>query len=136
MKTQNHEKIQRAWDNPCSLIAIGILMLMGSRDIISREVNKGTRGVVTHFDSYKFWHVNRSYSKQRSYTKQNFSCPNWTYTKLDLFQRGRISRYHCIIIDLVLFFSFESQYKQSFCRLLFDKYKYISYIDEKYIPFA
>jgi hypothetical protein len=46
-----------------------------------------------------FWLIQvvarESYSKQRSYTRQNFSRPNRMYTKLDLFQSGRIPRYHC-----------------------------------------
>jgi hypothetical protein len=46
---------------------------------------------VTHFDARE------SFSKQRSYTKQNFSRPNKTYIKLDLFESGRIPRYHCTL---------------------------------------
>jgi hypothetical protein len=47
-----------------------------------------------------FWLIQvlarESYSKQKSYIRHNFSRPNRTYTNLDLFQSGRIPRYHCI----------------------------------------
>jgi hypothetical protein len=50
-------------------------------------------------ESWQFWLIQvlarESYSKQRSYTRQNCSRPNRTYTKLDLFQSWRIPRYHC-----------------------------------------
>jgi hypothetical protein len=55
----------------------------------TKKLREKTQNHVTHFDARE------SYSKQRSYTKQNFSCPNRTYTKLDLFQSGHIPRYHC-----------------------------------------
>jgi hypothetical protein len=55
---------------------------------------------MTHFDSYKFQHASRIPNKGRIPGK--ISRPNRTYTKLDLFQSGRIPRYHCIKLLLLI----------------------------------
>lgn len=76
------------------MITTAIMTLMDSRGF-DREVNKSSTWC---HDS--FWLLQvlecESYSKQRSYNKQNFSRPNRTYTKLDLLQSRRIPRYYCI----------------------------------------